>query len=75
MADVQYNEQETVGHCFTTVVNIEPIQELAKSGKEPSYSDQGLTYEPNQNNMIVTKVSEYFTCIWRKTLWIMICAR
>ena len=42
--------------------NVEPIQESAKSELEPSYSDQGLMYEPSQNNMIGTKFSEYFTC-------------
>ena len=57
LADVQDNEQGIVRHCFTTVGNVKLTQELAKSEKEPSYSDQGLTYEPNQNNMTLTKFS------------------
>ena len=62
LGEVLDDEQETVGHCFTTVGKVESIEELERSELEPSYSDQALIYEPSVNNMIGKKFTEYFTC-------------
>ena len=72
LGEVLEDEQETVGHCFTTVGNVESVQELKRSELEPSYSDQALIYEPSLNNMIGKTFTEYFTYQLAQTLWIMV---
>ena len=60
MAKTVEKEEELVNQCFTTKAKIEPPQELT-SLDEATQSDQGLVYLPDDNKMIASKFTEYFT--------------
>ena len=54
-------EDTLVSHCFTTVAKEEPKEEIDWKEMKPIYSDLGLVYLPDENNILGQKFTEYFT--------------
>ena len=52
LATVGEKEDALVSHCFTTVVKEEKKNEIDWKEMKPIYSDLGLVYLPDENNII-----------------------